>query len=79
MCDVLNETLEEEKAADEKLTALAETGINEAATDGESESEMEDDAEEDEEESASGAEDQPAMSAKGAAGTRATRQRGGRR
>ena len=35
--DVLNETLEEEKAADEKLSALAESGINQAATAGESE------------------------------------------
>lgn len=35
--EVLNETLEEEKAADQKLTALAESGINDAATAGESE------------------------------------------
>ena len=42
---VLNETLEEEKAADQKLTALAESGINDAATAGESE-EMDDDEEE---------------------------------
>ena len=34
---VLRESLEEEKAADEKLSALAESGINEAATAGESE------------------------------------------
>ena len=32
---LLEETLEEEKAADEKLTALAEAGINEAAAQGE--------------------------------------------
>jgi ferritin-like metal-binding protein YciE len=32
--ELLNETLEEEKAADEKLTQLAEAGINEAATAG---------------------------------------------
>ena len=39
--EVLTETLEEEKAADEKLTALAESGINQAATAGESEDEEE--------------------------------------
>jgi hypothetical protein len=44
---VLNETLEEEKAADEKLSALAESGINQAAIAGESE-ESEDMDEEDE-------------------------------
>ena len=37
---VLRETLDEEKAADEKLTALAESGINQAATAGESEGEQ---------------------------------------
>jgi ferritin-like metal-binding protein YciE len=64
--DVLNETLEEEKAADEKLTALAESGINQAATAGESEEEEEgDEMEEDEEE------EEPAVS-------RAGSQRGGR-
>jgi ferritin-like metal-binding protein YciE len=42
--EVLNETLEEEKAADQKLTALAESGINDAATAGESE-EMDDEEE----------------------------------
>jgi len=63
--DVLNETLEEEKAADEKLTALAESGINQAATAGESEEEEEgDEMEEDEEE------EEPAVS-------RAGSQRGG--
>jgi ferritin-like metal-binding protein YciE len=45
---VLNETLEEEKAADEKLSALAESGINQAATQGESEEESEDMEDEDE-------------------------------
>ena len=34
---LLEETLQEEKAADEKLTALAEAGINEAAAEGEDE------------------------------------------
>ena len=49
VAQVLNETLEEEKATDEKLTALAESGINQAATAGESEEdseEMEDEEEE---------------------------------
>jgi ferritin-like metal-binding protein YciE len=32
--DILHETLEEEKAADEKLTTLAEGGINQEAADG---------------------------------------------
>ncbi len=41
---ILNEILEEEKAADEKLSALAETGINEAATAGESDEEDEEPA-----------------------------------
>lgn len=43
---VLSETLEEEKAADEKLSALAEAGINEAATAGESEEMDEEDEDE---------------------------------
>lgn len=34
VAQLLNETLEEEKAADEKLSALAESDINEAATAG---------------------------------------------
>ena len=76
VAQVLNESLEEEKAADEKLSALAESGINQAATAGES-----DDMEEDEEESpAKGAsrgrgqqQEQPQASAKSA------RARGGRR
>lgn len=43
---LLTETLEEEKAADAKLSALAEAGINEAATAGESEEMDEEDEEE---------------------------------
>lgn len=76
VAQVLNESLEEEKAADEKLSALAESGINQAATAGESSEEME---EEDEEEtparkSASrGQQEPPQASAKSA------RARGGRR
>ncbi len=86
--DVLNETLEEEKAADEKLTALAESGINQAATAGEEEGdEME---EEDEDEPAAtragsprGRQEQPQASASGgrqaSSGTKSARARGGRR
>ena len=80
---VLNETLAEEKAADEKLTALAESGINEAATGGESATDLDEDDEE--EESTSRASSRKpdsagaiARSASGASG-RSTRQRGGRR
>ena len=42
VASLLGETLAEEKAADEKLSALAESGINEAATAGESAEDMED-------------------------------------
>ena len=74
---VLNETLEEEKAADEKLSALAESGINEAATQGESEESEQEEEEEEEETRATatrrGAQEQPQASAKSA------RARGGRR
>ena len=45
VAEVLGESLAEEKAADEKLSALAESGINDAATAGESEDEMEEDDE----------------------------------
>ena len=85
VCDVLNETLEEEKAADEKLSALAESGINQAATAGESEdSDIE---EEDEEEEAGartasrGPQEQPqaSASARQASGAKPARARGGRR
>ena len=48
VCDVLNETLEEEKAADEKLSALAEAGINQAATAGEEEGDEMEEEDEDE-------------------------------
>jgi ferritin-like metal-binding protein YciE len=43
VAEVLTETLEEEKAADEKLSALAEAGINEAATAEPAEDEADDD------------------------------------
>lgn len=83
--EVLQETLAEEKSADEKLTALAEAGINDAATAGESEEGME---EEDEEEETMGragsrSSESAGMSARSAsargANGRTTRQRGGRR
>jgi len=90
--DVLNESLEEEKAADEKLTALAESGINQAATAGESEEEgdeMEEDEEEEEETvtkagSRGGRQpEQPQASAAGGrqagAAAKSARARGGRR
>ena len=78
---VLQETLNEEKAADEKLSALAESGINEAATAGESEDEM------DEEERAVKGRSRSAEPASAAASSAAgrsangktARQRGGRR
>jgi ferritin-like metal-binding protein YciE len=58
---LLHETLEEEKAADEKLNELAEGGINaEAAGESEGEEEEEDSAEE---------ERRPAMARRGAGGT----------
>ncbi|HUQ86131.1 MAG TPA: ferritin-like domain-containing protein [Vicinamibacterales bacterium] len=94
VAQLLQETLTEEKAADEKLTALAEAGINEAATAGESEDEedMEDDEEEEEApaaskssstgasaRSASGSGGSGRSSGGGAAGGAKTRARGGRR
>jgi len=93
--EVLQETLAEEKAADEKLTALAESGVNEAATAGAEEDEsMEEDDEEEEStsRSSSRSSEGAGMSAKGgsSSGSRSasgggsksgasTRQRGGRR
>lgn len=88
VAQVLNETLAEEKAADEKLSALAESGINEAATAGESGDEMEEE-DEDETASASSKDSEATMSASGsrsassgksASGNgKSARQRGGRR
>jgi len=52
VAQLLQQTLEEEKATDEKLTALAEAGINEAATAGTEEDEDEEDEDEEEEQSA---------------------------
>lgn len=82
VAQLLQETLAEEKAADEKLSALAESGINEAATAGESEDEMDEDEEDDSETESMSTKAEPAsVSAKSASGAGATkaRQRGGRR
>ena len=70
VAQLLRETLEEEKAADKKLTTLAESGINEAATAGESEEEMDEDKKIDRSASRS---EQPSATA------RSAKQRGGRR
>ena len=81
VAQLLQETLAEEKAADAKLSALAEAGINECATAGESDEDMEEDDEE-ATPSKSARKSEPAgMSAKPAGGEGATktRQRGGRR
>ena len=72
VAEVLGETLAEEKAADEKLSALAESGINEAATAGES-GEME------EEEEMTGARATSRRAEPTGASARSARQRGGRR
>ena len=72
VAEVLNETLEEEKAADQKLTALAESGINDAATAGESE-EMDED-----EEKTMSRESTPRAEPAGAS-AKSVRARGGRR
>jgi ferritin-like metal-binding protein YciE len=85
VAELLNETLAEEKAADEKLSALAESGINEAATAGESGDDAEDEDDEEEETvTARGKQpEQAQVSASGgrqaAAAPKAARSRGGRR
>jgi ferritin-like metal-binding protein YciE len=50
VAELLRDTLDEEKAADEKLTALAEAGINDAASAGAEDEEDEDEEEADEDE-----------------------------
>ena len=70
--DVLNETLEEEKAADKKLTALAESGINDAATAGESDME-------EEEETTTMSRESSRRPEPAGAGAKSARARGGRR
>ena len=69
VAQLLQETLAEEKAADAKLSALAESGINEAATAGESEDDMDEDEEEEESPSKSASKTEPVgVSAKSASG-----------
>lgn len=78
IADLLSETLAEEKAADQKLTALAESGINEAAIAGESADEMEEDEAAKRASKSAGPSDSVGATARSAS-SRATRQRGGRR
>jgi ferritin-like metal-binding protein YciE len=79
VAELLGESLAEETAADEKLSALAESGINEAATAGESEDEMEEDEDAAGSRPAKGG-DQAGAAARSASGAgKTTRQRGGRR
>jgi ferritin-like metal-binding protein YciE len=73
VAEVLGESLAEEKAADEKLSAIAESGVNDAATAGES-AEMDED---DEEETASSA--KPAKAAPASMTAKTARAKGGRR
>jgi len=81
VAELLSASLEEEKAADQKLTELAEAGLNEAAASG---SESEDEAEEgdeNEDEDKPRGRRQPAMAGAGTGNGRgrASRTRGGRR
>jgi len=73
IAEVLGESLAEEKAADEKLSAIAESGINDAATAGESD-EMD---EEDEDVTPSRA--KPAKPAPASMTSKTARAKGGRR
>jgi ferritin-like metal-binding protein YciE len=74
VAELLSASLDEEKAADEKLSSLAEAGLNDAATSG-TEGEEADEAEEDEEE-------RPAMAGagtrNGGRGRSSSRKKGGR-
>jgi ferritin-like metal-binding protein YciE len=62
--DLLEEILEEEKAADEKLTALAEGGINQGAADEAHPAEEDNDDEAEEDEKPAGRAKKPASKAK---------------
>jgi len=68
VAEILNETLAEEKAADEKLSALAESGINEAATAGETGDEESEDDEEEESAASSARSQSGGASARSASG-----------
>jgi len=77
VAELLSSTLEEEKAADAKLSELAETGINEAAKSGTDDEEEEDGAEEKEEDDdesprSRSSRKQPQMAAAGAGSSRST-------
>jgi ferritin-like metal-binding protein YciE len=86
VAELLSASLEEEKAADEKLTELAEAGLNQAAASS-SDSEEDDEAEQDDEneeenEDKPRSRRQPAMAGGGTSngrGRAASRTRGGRR
>jgi ferritin-like metal-binding protein YciE len=65
---LLQETLDEEKAADQKLSALAEGGINQSAADAAHSDENDDEDEEDEQPVARGGKKAPASKAKSRAG-----------
>ena len=80
VAQALQETLDEEKAADEKLTALAESGINEAATAGESDEEQdEEEAEESEARATASRGRQQQQPQQPQAAAKTARARGGRR
>ena len=65
---LLQQTLDEEKAADEKLSAIAEAGINQAATAGEAdEDDSQDDSEDDSED------DSPSMASPAKVGTKTSK------
>ena len=65
VAELLMQTLDEEKAADQKLSALAEQGINAAATSGDDEADgAEQEDEEDEDSRSSSRSGQPSMSSR---------------
>lgn len=70
VAEVLGESLAEEKAADETLSALAESGINDAATAGESEDEADEDADEPESRSTTASDDAEKMARSAKRGSR---------
>lgn len=77
VAEVLGETLAEEKAADEKLSALAESGINDAATAGESEDDMEEEDDEESESMSASESTGASVSARSASGSGSSRSSGG--
>ncbi len=77
VAQLLRETLDEEKAADKKLSSLAESGINQAATAGELEQDEQDEEEKPASRSSAGRGSQPQGQPTATAKT--ARARGGRR